>query len=57
VNKAGFFRPAGGGIACRVNDRVRRINNRTYAVEACSGPLSDPNAGFACGSMVRMLLF
>jgi len=25
VKKDGFFRPAGGGISCRVNDRVTRV--------------------------------
>jgi hypothetical protein len=32
VNKDVQFRPAGGGISCRVNDRVRRVKNTTYAV-------------------------
>jgi len=32
VKKHGIFRPVGGGISCRVNDRVTRVINRTYAV-------------------------
>jgi hypothetical protein len=32
VKKDGFFRPAGGGISYRVNDRVSRVNDRSYAV-------------------------
>jgi len=37
VNKDGIFRPAGGGISCRVNDRVRRVIYRSYAVGMQTG--------------------
>jgi hypothetical protein len=32
VKKDGFFRPAGGGISYRVNNRVSRVINTSYAV-------------------------
>jgi hypothetical protein len=34
VQNDGFFRPAGGGISCRVNDRVPPVIDTTYAVQA-----------------------
>jgi hypothetical protein len=36
-NKDSFFRPAGGGISCRVNDRVRCvIHEHVYLRVTCS---------------------
>ncbi len=32
VKKDRIFRPAGGGISCRINDRVTRVNYTSYAV-------------------------
>jgi hypothetical protein len=47
VNKDGFFRPAGGGVTCRVNDRVTRVSYTTYAVRIVPARVPDPKAGFA----------
>ncbi len=40
------------------SDRRRQVNNsQELRGGACSGPVSDPNAGFACGSVVRCISF
>ena len=50
VKKDGIFRPAGGGISCRINDRVTRVNTRTYAILREQGL-------FACSRMEWDMLF
>jgi len=37
LKKDVLFRPAGGGISCRVNDRVTFVNDTMYAVRVQTG--------------------
>jgi hypothetical protein len=57
VKKDGFFRPVGGEISCRVNDRVSRVTNTTYAVGSSNRTFHPVNGRIACGSMVFVYLF
>jgi len=41
VKKHEIFRPAGGGISCRVNDRVTRVIDRRYTVGSQPGVYQD----------------
>jgi hypothetical protein len=57
VKKNGIFRSSAGEISFRVRDRVTRVTLHDLRGGDCSGLVPDPNAGFACGSVVLFYPF